>query len=166
MAVDDAGRRRQQSRDAIKRRFETLRLRGGEPLDIVDAIGARRGRDLFEGRDLALVGGDDQLAELGMRNPVVAAIAVEPLAPGDAACRLEAAGRVIDPAMDDLAVARGGLEADRPGALEHKHLAAGERQCPRGGEPDHPGTDHDAFDFVHHPLRRRSWTTAAVRGRT
>ena len=125
------------------------RLRRAEPFDIVDAVGARRGGDPFEGRDLALFGGDDQLAELRERHPVLAAIGVEPPAPVDAAGRLEAALWVIDAAVDDLAVARGGLKADRPGAFEHQHLAAGQRQGPRRGEPDDPGADHDAFDLVH-----------------
>src|SRR5271169_5279399 len=105
--------------------------------------------DLFQSRNLILLGGDDQLAQLSMWNPVLAAIGIEPLAPGDATCRLEAASRVVDPAVDDFAVARGGLEPDRPGALQHKHLAAGERQCPCRREPDHSGADHDAFDLVH-----------------
>ena len=103
---------------------------------------------------LRLVGGDDDLAEPRVRDAVVAAIGVEPPAALDAGRRLQTVLRIIDAAVDDLAVARRGLEPDRPGAVEDEHLAAGERQSPRRGKPDHPGADHDAFDFVHAALHR------------
>ena len=51
--------------------------------------------------------------------------------------------------MDDLAVARGGLEADRVGAFEDDDLVPGQRQRPRRRQPDDPGADHDRFDLVH-----------------
>ena len=72
---------------------------------IVDAVGAGRLGDALDTGDLTLFGSDDKLADLGVRDPVLAAIGVEPLPPGDAAARLQAAGRIIKPAMDDLAVA-------------------------------------------------------------
>src|SRR6185437_10418753 len=68
----------------------------------------------------------------------------------DAGARLEAAPRVVDAGMDDLAVARGGLEADAVFAFEHHDLDAGARQRPRHREPDHPGADDDAFDRFRH----------------
>ena len=107
VAVDDPGQRRQQRRDAVEFGFETLRLGLAQPFEIGDTVGARRGRDLFDPRDLGLAGGDDQLAEPGMRHAVLAAIGVEGLAAGDAAGRLHAALRIVEAAMDDLAVARG-----------------------------------------------------------
>jgi hypothetical protein len=106
MAVDDAGRRGQQGGGAAQRWFEPLRLRGIQPLQIIDAVAARGGGDFFEPGELFLAAGDDQLPELGMRNPVLAAVGIKPLAAGNAAARLQAARRVIEPGMDDLAVAR------------------------------------------------------------
>src|SRR5437016_912609 len=123
-----------------------------EPFEIVDPIRASRRLDLLDPGDLLLAGGDDQLADRGMRHAMLTAIGVEPLAPLDAAARLEAPFRVIEPAMDDLAVARGGLETDRVGAFEDDDLMPGQGQGARRGEPDDPGADHHRFDFVHPPL--------------
>src|SRR5256714_15231941 len=103
-------------------RLHPLCLRRAEPFEIVDAVGARRRLDLLDPGDLLLAGGDDQLADRGVRHAVLTAISVEPLAPLDAAARLEAPLRVIEPAMNDLAVARGGLEPDRVGAFEDDDL--------------------------------------------
>ena len=60
--------------------------------------------------------------------------------------------------MDDLAVARGGLEADRVGAFEDDDLVARQRQRARRRQPDDPGADHDRFDLVHRWIHRRSLT--------
>jgi hypothetical protein len=51
--------------------------------------------------------------------------------------------------MDNLAVARGGLETDRIGALEDEHLVPGQGERPSRCKADHPGTDHHAFNLVH-----------------
>src|SRR5271170_2211211 len=149
MAVDDAGRRRQEGGGAAQRRFEAPDLGAAQPFEVVDTVRPCRRGNRFEPGDLGLVGGDDQLAEPGMRHPALMAIGIEPLAAGDTALRLEAARRVIDPAVDHLAVARRGLEPDREGALDDQHLAAGQRQRPCRGKTDQPGADDDAFDLVH-----------------
>ena len=67
----------------------------------------------------------------------------------DAGDRLEAACRVIEPAVDHLAVARGCLETDRVGLFEDDDLFPGERQRARHGKSDHPGSDNHRLDFVH-----------------
>src|SRR5256885_17068633 len=105
-----------------------LCLRRAEPFEIVDAVGARRRLDLLDPRDLLLAGRDDQLAERGVRHAMLTAIGVEPLASFDAAARLQTPLWVVEPAMDDLAVARGGLETDRIGAFEDDDLMPGQRQ--------------------------------------
>ncbi len=76
VAVDDAGDRRQQCGHTAQFRFEPLRLFGAQPFEFVDAVRSRRRVDLFELRDLGLVGGDDQLAERGVRHPVLAAVVI------------------------------------------------------------------------------------------
>src|SRR3954452_1553705 len=109
----------------------------------------------FSGRrGFRLLGRDDQLSEPRVRHAVLGAIGVETLAAGDAGGGLEAAGGGVEAAMDDLAVARGGLEADRIGAFEHDDLVPGQRQRARRGQPDDPGADHDRFDLIH---RSASW---------
>src|SRR5437899_13049829 len=115
MAVDDPGRRREQRGDAVQLGFEPACLRRAQPFEIGDAVGPRRSLDLLDPGDLLLGGGDDQLAERGMRYAVLAAIFIEPPAALDTAPRLQAARRVVEPAVDHLAVARGGLETDRMG---------------------------------------------------
>src|SRR5205085_9761350 len=121
--------------------LQALRLRGAEPLEIVDAIGARAGVDLLDPGDFLFAGRNDQFAEPGVRHAMLAAIGVEPFAAFDAALRLQAALRIIEPAMDDLAVARGGLEPDRIGALKNDDLVPGERQSARRGETYDPPAD-------------------------
>jgi hypothetical protein len=88
MAVDDPGRRRQQGGDAAQRRFEPLCLRRGQPLQIVDSICAGRIGYALDARDLALLGGNDQFADLLMRDAMLAAIGVQTLTPRDTAARL------------------------------------------------------------------------------
>ena len=71
--------------------FETLCLRGGQPFEIGDAVGAGRRLDLLDAGDLGLLGRDDQLAEPRVRHAVLGAIGVETLAAGDAGSGLQAA---------------------------------------------------------------------------
>src|SRR5438445_161920 len=107
------------------------------------------GVDLCVPRDLGCVGGDDQLAERSMGHAMLAAIGIEALAAGDAARRLQAAGRIIEAAVDNLAVARGSLGADSVGAFEDDDLVPLQREGPRRRQADHPGPDDDRFDLVH-----------------
>ena len=148
--------------------LEALRLGGAQPFEVVDAVGARRRLDLLDPGDLGLLGRDDQLAEPRVRHAVLGAIGVEALAAGDAGRRLQAALRVVEPAVDDLAVARGGLEADRVGAFEDDDLVPGQRQRPRRRQPDDPGADHHRFDLVHRWVHRpasQDWEQAGHLGR-
>ena len=97
MAVDNAGRRRQQGRHAIESRLEPVGLCPTQPFQILDPVAASRGGDLLETGYLRLAGRHNQLAQPGMRDPVLAAIAVEPMAPFYTAARLQAAEGVIEP---------------------------------------------------------------------
>jgi len=150
MAVDNPGRRRQHGRNATERGFEPLRLRAIQPFQILDPVAVGGGGDFLETRDLGFAGGDNQLADAGVRDAMLAAIGIEALAAGDAAAPLQAANRVIEPAMDDFAVARRGLETDRVGAFEDEHAMAGKRQRPSRRETQDARPDHDAVNLVHH----------------
>src|SRR5580698_637696 len=111
------------------------RLCDGEPGQVVDAIGLGRRLDLLDAGDFVVAGRNDQLAQRLVRHTMLAAIVVEPVAALDACGGLEAALRVVEPAMDDLAVARGRLKTDRIGLFEDDDLFAGKRQGPRRGKP-------------------------------
>src|SRR6185437_3871239 len=81
-------------------------------------------------------------------------IGIEEVAARDAKARLQTIPGIMQPSMDDLAVARGSLGADPALLLEHHDLAPGERQGPRHGKADDAGTDHHAFNrFAHHRSR-------------
>ena len=120
-----------------------------QPFQILDPVAASRGGDLLETGYLRLAGRHNQLAQPGMRDPVLAAIAVEPMAPFYTAARLQAAEGVIEPAMDDFAVARRSLEPDRVGLLENEHLDACQCERPSHRQADDAGSDHDALNLVH-----------------
>ena len=125
-------------------------------LQVRDAVGrGARG----DGRQaLRLVGrrGDDELAAPSERNAAFAAIGVERLAAGDAEARHQAAGGIVDAGVDDFAVARGGLRADRLGRLEHDDLAPGERQRTRDGEADHARAGDHTVQTLQCLTRRRA----------
>jgi len=117
-------------------------------LQIVNTICSGGVGDALNTRDLAVLRGDDQLADLGMRDSVLAAIAIKALAPGDTAACLQTACLLVKPPMNDLAVARRSLKPDRRSALENKHMLPGQRQRLSGRKPDNPGTDDLTFNFV------------------
>ena len=109
--------------------------------------------------------GHDQLAAIAMRNAVIGAISVQRAPAADAHLRHQAAGAVVDPGMDHLAVARGGHRADALGLIQHDHFAAGPSQPARDRKPDHPGSDNDAINSVHVSFRSgimpRDWAMFA-----
>ena len=139
----------QQSGNATQRRFEPLRLARREPLQIIDAVRPGRVGDTFDADDLTLFSSYDQIANLGMRDSMLAAIGVKALAPGDTAACLQAAGRIIKPTMNYLAVARRGLKPDRKSAFKDKYIVPRQRESASRRKPDHPCTDHYALNLVH-----------------
>lgn len=63
---------------------------------------------------------------------------------------LEAAGRVVDAGVDDLAVAGTGASTEAWGGLDHEYLAPGHRQRARHREADDSRADY-------HGVRRLPW---------
>ena len=150
MAVDDAGHRRQEGGEAGEIGLERPRLRAREPSEILDPVGARFRHDGAERGDLFLGDRDDQLADSAVRHAALRAIFIEPLAPGDAGARLEAALWIIESGMDHFAVARRGMGADPALLLEQQHVAAGQGQGPRHCQSDDAAAHHHAFDRFGH----------------
>ena len=83
-----------------------------QPLQVVDAVRRRLGADGFERRFLRRIGGDDELAAPRVWHTALGTIGVQAVLAGDARARFERAGRIVDPGVDHLAVARAGLGAD------------------------------------------------------
>jgi hypothetical protein len=94
----------QQGGNATQRRLDALRLSRSQPLQIIDAVRPSRVGNALDACGLTFFSSYDQLANLGMGDSMVAAIGVKALAPGDTAACLQAAGRILKPAMNDLAV--------------------------------------------------------------
>jgi hypothetical protein len=106
VTVDDAGRGRKQRAVRPERRLERADLCAAEPEEVVDAVRLRLCLERRKLGDLALVGGDDQLAAAPVLHAVLAAEAVKHHLALDAEPGLGKAGRVIDASVDDFAVAR------------------------------------------------------------
>src|SRR6185312_12276915 len=149
VAVDDAGGRRGESRDAAQLGLLAPDRLGIEEEEIGGTVGGGLGLDLMQQRNLLLGGGDDPFAGAAVAEAAARAVRIERLAAGDAERRLEAAGRIIEAGMDDLAVAARGAGADRFRRLEQHDLASGERQRAGRGEADDPRSYDDALDAVH-----------------
>ncbi len=150
-------------RDA-QRRLHALRLVARHELEVPDPVLRRLPLDRLERRHLCLIGRDDQLAELFVRNPPLSAVVVEHVLALDAEPGLEAAGRIVDPGVDHLRVPRGCAGADPLGRLQHPNLPPGQRQCASHREPDHPGADHHAFDPLRHGGKPRRIAPPGQRG--
>ena len=145
IGVDDAGGRRERSRDAEHLRLEPLRLGRRERHERVPAGEAVRARELEqtrERRQLIRLRRDEELAGAAVVDAALRAVAVERRPPRDAEERLPGVGRVVDPRVDHLAVARRRGGADARLALEDHHLAAALRLGARDREADHTRPDH------------------------
>src|SRR5215472_600558 len=151
MAVDDSGGRRQQGGDAVQRRFEPLGLGAIQPLQILNTVAVRSSGDRFQTRHLGFARRDDQFSYSGMRDAVVLTISVEAVPAGDAGAGFQAADRIVEPAMNDLAVARRSLKPDRVGTLEDEDAHIRQGEGPRHRQPDDTRPDNDALDFFHRP---------------
>src|SRR5262249_10495683 len=124
--------------------------------DVLDAVYLRLLVYRLELADVGVLGDDEQLAELAVRNAVRLAIGIEHAARAGAVLRPLAAGRIIQAGVDHLAVARRGAGADRASRLGDDHVVALHRRLPRDGEPAHARADH-------HHLHDQSSSSASIR---
>ena len=142
MAVDDAGLRRMQGRDARKLRLHAARRRSLDHLDAFDAVDLRLLQDRAELLDLRLAGRDHQLAALLVRHAMRDAEVVKHPPPARAVIGALRAGRVVEAGVDDLTVARGDASTDGIGGFRHDHVVAVERRPARDRQPNHPCPNH------------------------
>ncbi len=157
MAVDDAGRRRQQRSFALQRRLEIARLGAAQQAQAFHPIGRGTLLDRAQPLDLLRRGRDDELAAAPVADPVRLAVRIEQAAAPDAQLRLQRPGCVVEAGVDDFAVARADAAADACLGFEHEGLVAVQSKLARNGKADHAGThDHgiDAVQGGRGPFRR------------
>src|SRR5207244_3403515 len=94
---------------------------------VLDAVLERLGVDRLELGNIGVLGDDEQLAELAMGNAVRGAIGVKQTARTRTVQGLLAAGRIVEPGVNDLAVARRRAGADAGSSLRHDHVVAAQR---------------------------------------
>jgi hypothetical protein len=143
MTVDDAGLRRAQRRDAGELRLERLCGSSIDDLHPFDAVELRLLEQRFEAGHLACVGRNHKLSAFAMRHAMRGAEVVEHAPAARTVMRAQRAGRIIEPGVDYLAVARGYSGSDRARRLGDDHLLPGDRQSTRDRKPNRPGPDHE-----------------------
>ena len=142
MAVDDPRLGRVKRGDAEQRGLHPHRIGGIEHGHVLDAVLERLGVDRLELGNIGVLGDDEQLAELAMGNAVRGAIGVKQTARARTLQGLLAAGRIVEPGVNDLAVARRRAGADAGSSLRHDDVVAAQRRLARDRKPHHPSADH------------------------
>jgi hypothetical protein len=103
--IHDPRRGRQQRGDALDLGFQRLRLPAGDQLQVLHAVGPGLGLDAAQRVDLAVFGGDDQLAAAAVRHAALGTVGIQRMPARHAQARLPRALWVVDAGVDDLAVA-------------------------------------------------------------
>ena len=162
VAVDDAGRGRVQCGDGGERGLHRPRLVAADQPRIGNAIGQRLRMQRFERCDLALLHRHDELAAAPVRHAMRFAIGIQRLAPFDAQPRFQRAARVVQPGVDDLAVARAGARADAFGLVDDDDLMAGLRELARDGQADDARADDEGINAFHERSESQALVAAQV----
>src|SRR6516165_6609274 len=168
MAVDDAGLRRRQSGDAGKLRLERARGIAADHLQAFNTVGQSLREQRFDLGQLVLVGGDDQLAALVVRNSMRGAEVIEHASAAHAVLGARGVGRIIDAGVNDLAVARRHSVADSAGRLGDDHIVACERRRTGDRKSDNARADDQdlhAFNLIPILYAARNRNGGNCRGR-
>ena len=152
MGAHDPAVRRQQPAHGAHVGLEAVDLGRGQALQL-HAVVARAGVQGLEGRPLALHGRGDDLAAAAVGDAVLFAQLVEEAVARDAQPRLQRPRRVIDPGVDHLAVAAGGLLAGARVPLQDHQVGMARGQAGGHGQAHDAGADHHDAAVGH---RRRS----------
>ena len=118
-------------------RFERARRIAANQLESFDAVVKPLRQNRFDLAKLRGVSGHDQLAALLVGDAVRGAEFIEHAPSARRMAGTQRSGRIIEAAVDHLAVARGYPIADAAGRLGDDHVMAATRGRPRDGEPDH-----------------------------
>ena len=142
VAIDDAGRGRDQRGDAIERRFDRAGRIAAEEFEPLDPVDLALRRDGFDLGGLHLVSATMNLPQLAVRHAVASRRSSRAGdGPRTQSRTRRRAGRVIHAGMDHLAVARGNAVADAVGRFRDDRLVTGKRGSPRERKADHARTD-------------------------
>src|SRR5262249_12406271 len=134
-----------------------------EPLEIVDTVCVGPLPDPLDRGQIFVPTGHQELADLLMGYAVLSAVLVERAPALETEHRLQAAPGIIEPGVDHLAVARGGLGADPSLLLEDEPLASVERERTGDREAHHARPHNHALDLrlthdTSNPKRAASWS--------
>ena len=165
VAVHDAGGRRPHRGQAVQLGLQGAGLLTREQAQVVHAAGLGALHEGGQGVALGRGGGHDELAAALVRHGALLGVGVQQVAPAHTKPCFQRTGRVVQPGVDDLAVARAHTGADGGLALQHHHLAARQGQGPRHGQAHHAGSDHQhvhGFDCLAHRVRSISSFTCTA----
>ena len=142
VAVDDAGLARPQRADAGQFGFHGARGVAADHLGIFHAVRFGLRPDGLDLGQLGVVGGDDQLAAFLVRHVVPGAEFVQHAPAAHAVVSARAVGRIIQAAVNHLAVARRHAVGDAARCFGNDHVVAAQRCLARDREPDDTGADN------------------------
>src|SRR5262249_29702730 len=125
-------------------RLELTNLSRVEPPETRNAVRLPSPLELTQPWNLALVDRDDELPALDVRQPALRAVGTEQLDAETAEARLQGAGRVVDPGVDDTARAAGLVRGDLRLLLEDRDGRVGMQlgQPARNRQAENPRADH------------------------
>ncbi len=136
--IDDAGDGGEDRLHAAAIRFALADLPRIEEFQAFDAVLLSALPEIHQARNFRLFGGDDQLADLLVRNVVLLEVLPSELTAFDAELGLKGAGLIIDAGVDDAAIATGLMLV--VGVLffdvHHLEVWVAQQQFPGGREAD------------------------------
>jgi hypothetical protein len=153
VGADDARRRRPEGGDAPHARLHHGDLGLCHEHEIVETVAAAVRRQGFEVPDLPLFGGHDKLPRAPVGEDADGAEVVEEALAFHAQPRLEGSRGVVDPGVDDLAVAAARFLADSGVPLDDADVAARAGELGGDGEADDSGPDDGDFEIMAHDVQ-------------
>lgn len=126
--VEHAALARFQGGDGVELRLQRARFGAAEPAHAFDAVDFALLGQAFERFDLAVLGGDDELAAFVVGDSVRVEERIERAPAGDAEARLQRSGGIMQPGVDDFGIARGDAGADARVSFQHDNGSAAPRE--------------------------------------
>ena len=111
------------------------------------AIGGGLVEDGLKARHLVRLGGHDQLAALGVVDLVQVEEGIHQSPPDRAETRLQRAGRIVEPAVDHLGIARRDALADVALLFQHRHDQAAPGEGVAAGQAHGPRPNNDGVEI-------------------